>query len=68
MEPDPRLVADTRNVANGFGLEIAANDYIVTADGQPHLLEVNHIPNVTRFAGIWDAYSEYVVEWLNGTA
>ena len=64
MEPDPRLVADTRRVADGFGLEIAANDYIVTPDGEPHLLEVNHIPNVTRFPEIWGAYAEYVVDWL----
>jgi hypothetical protein len=61
---DPELVADTQCVASGFGLEIAANDYIITADGQPHLLEVNHIPNVTRFPEIWDAYLEYVVQWL----
>jgi hypothetical protein len=64
MEPDARLVADTRHVAQGFGLEIAANDYIVTRDGQPHLLEVNHIPNVTRFPEIWEAYAEYAVDWL----
>ncbi len=63
MEPDQRLVADTRNVAKGFGLEIAANDYIVTADG-PHLLEVNHIPNVTRFPEIWEAYAAFVLQWL----
>lgn len=68
MEPDLRLVTDTRNVAKGFGLEIAANDYIVTADGQPHLLEVNHIPNVTRFPEIWDAYSDYVVDWLHNVS
>ncbi|MCA8987737.1 MAG: hypothetical protein KDA78_08870 [Planctomycetaceae bacterium] len=49
MEPDSRLVADTRKVATGMGLEFAANDYIITNDGEPHLLEVNHIPNVTRF-------------------
>ncbi|MCE9554473.1 MAG: hypothetical protein K8T91_13995 [Planctomycetes bacterium] len=67
MEADSRLVVDTQAVARGFGLEIAANDYIVTADGQPHLLEVNHIPNVTRFPGIWEAYADYVVRWL-GTA
>ena len=64
MEPNPLLVEATRKVAQGFGLEIAANDYIVTADGQPHLLEVNHIPNVTHFPEIWDAYVEYVAEWL----
>ena len=61
---DASLDADTRAVAAGFGLEIAANDYIVTSDGVPHLLEVNHIPNVTRFPEIWDAYVDYVVDWL----
>lgn len=64
VEPDARLVTDTRKVAQGFGLEIAANDYIVTKDGQPHLLEVNHIPNVTRFPEIWKAYFDYVLNWL----
>jgi hypothetical protein len=64
-QPDPQLVLDTRKVAQGFGLEIAANDYIVTADGQPHLLEVNHIPNVTRFPEIQDAYLDYVVSWAS---
>ncbi|MCG6158574.1 hypothetical protein [Rubinisphaera margarita] len=64
MQADPRLVEDTRNIAKGLGLEIAANDYIITADGEPHLLEVNHIPNVTRFPEIWDAYSDYVVDWV----
>ncbi|WP_425397734.1 hypothetical protein [Aeoliella sp.] len=68
MTPDPRLVADTRNIARGFGLEVVANDYIVTNDDRPHLLEVNHIPNVTRFPEIWDAYAEYVVAWLRGDA
>ncbi len=65
MEVDPMLLADTRAVANGFGLEIAANDYIVTSDGMPHLLEVNHIPNVTRFPEIWQAYEDFVVSWLS---
>lgn len=61
---DPELLADTQAVARGFGLEIAANDYIVTSDGVPHLLEVNHIPNVTRFPEIWTAYARYVTNWL----
>lgn len=64
MEANPQLVHDTQRVARSFGLEIAANDYIITADGQPHLLEVNHIPNVTRFPEIWEAYGQYVIEWL----
>lgn len=60
---DDRLVADTRRVAAGFGLAVAANDYMVTPDGRPHLLEVNHIPNVTRFPEIWEAYAECVAAW-----
>lgn len=64
MPLDERLRSDTSNVADKFGLAVAANDYIITADGEPHLLEVNHIPNVTRFPEIWEAYAEYVVEWL----
>ena len=64
MPLDERLAADTRHIAKTIGLAVAANDYIITADGQPHLLEVNHIPNVTRFPEIWEAYAEYVVQWL----
>ncbi len=67
MEPDPQLVADAQNVARGFGLEIAANDYIITPDGEPHLLEVNHIPNVTRFPEIWEAYADFVVNWIEAS-
>lgn len=65
MDVDPRLLQDTRNIANGFGLEVMANDYIVTSDDVPHLLEVNHIPNVTRFPEIRRAYLDYVIQWLN---
>ena len=64
---DPELLADTRAIGQAFGLEIVANDYIVTPDGARHLLEVNHIPNVTRFPEIWEAYRDYVVEWLART-
>lgn len=64
VEPDMRLVQDTQQVAKGLGLEIAANDYIVSPEGVAHLLEVNHIPNVTRFPEIWEAYGQYVLKWL----
>lgn len=65
MPIDDELLADTQHLREVFGLEIIANDYIVGHDGSKHLLEVNHIPNVTRFAEIWDAYLGYVVEWAN---
>jgi hypothetical protein len=64
MDVDAELLEDTQAVRAGFGLEIVANDYIVGDDGAKHLLEVNHIPNVTRFPELWDAYLEYVVEWV----
>jgi hypothetical protein len=63
MELDPELLEDTRAIGRGFGLELLANDYIVTERGTRHLLEVNHIPNVTRFPEIWEAYRDFVVEW-----
>jgi hypothetical protein len=69
MPPDPRLVEDTVQMAGALGLRIAANDYIVSPDGTPHLLELNHIPNVTRFAEIREAYLDYAAQWaVSGTA
>lgn len=64
IDSDTELLADTKQIAAGLGLEIIANDYMITNDGCPHLLEVNHIPNVTRFPEIWTAYADYVVDWL----
>ncbi len=64
MEPDEALVSDTMAVQSGFGLEVIANDYIVTPDGERYLLEVNHIPNVTRFSEIWAAYRDFAVTWV----
>jgi hypothetical protein len=65
MEIHEELLEDTRAVQAGFGLEIIANDYIVTEHGTKHLLEVNHIPNVTRFPEIREAYLDAVVKWVN---
>ncbi len=64
MDVDPELLADTQHIKEIFGLEIIANDYIVTDAGTRHLLEVNHIPNVDRFPEVWAAYRDYVVEWI----
>ena len=65
MPVDPDLLADTQHIQQAFGLEIIANDYMVGQDGNRYLLEVNHIPNVDRFPAIWQAYSDYVVNWAN---
>lgn len=64
MPVDKALLADTRTIQAAFGMEIIANDYIIGKDGTRYLLEVNHIPNVTRFPIIWAAYRDYVIEWL----
>lgn len=67
MDIDPDLLDDTHNIQKAFGMEIIANDYIVGDNGDKYLLEVNHIPNVTRFTALWDAYLEFVVDWVNST-
>lgn len=67
MDVVDELLDDTRNLKAAFGLEIIANDYIVGNDGQKYLLEVNHIPNVTRFPEIWEAYRDFTVEWINNS-
>lgn len=64
MEVDADLLDDTRTLKQAFGLEIIANDYIVGDDGNKYLLEVNHIPNVTRFPELWAAFRDFVVEWV----
>jgi len=65
VELDPELVADTRALADHFGLPVCATDYILSPDGEKNLLELNHIPNVTQFPEIREAYLEYVVRWLS---
>jgi glutathione synthase/RimK-type ligase-like ATP-grasp enzyme len=62
---DSDLLEDALAIGAGFGLELFGIDYMVTADDGKHLLEVNHIPNVTRFPAIWEAYRDFVVEWIS---
>lgn len=64
MTPDPELVEDTQQIARRFGLELLANDYIVTESGSKHLLEVNQIPNVTLFPELWETYVAYTLNWI----
>lgn len=65
MDLDTALLADTLAIKEHFGLQIIANDYIVSESGEKHLLEVNHIPNVTRFDKLQDVYFQDVLQWLN---
>lgn len=64
MEVDAELLADTQHVKAALGMDMIANDYIIGEDGEKHLLEVNHIPNVTRFPELQAAYLDAVTEWL----
>lgn len=64
MDVDPDLLSDTLKIKESFGLEMIGNDYIAAADGTKHLLEVNHIPNVTRFSTLAEVYTKHVKAWI----
>jgi hypothetical protein len=66
MPADPELVADTEAIRRGLGLDIIANDYMVS-DSSRYLLEVNHIPSVTCFPELWQEYLRVVVDWVGKT-
>lgn len=64
MEVDAELLADTRKIQTEMSMDIIANDYIVGDNGEKYLLEVNHIPNMTRFQELREAYIETISEWI----
>jgi hypothetical protein len=64
MPLDEDLLEDARRLQRLFGLEIIGIDYMIGSDGSKHLLEVNHIPSVTAFPEVREAYLEQVVGWL----
>ncbi|WP_435021496.1 hypothetical protein TA3x_002405 [Tundrisphaera sp. TA3] len=66
MAIDPELLDDARRLAAHFGLEAVGVDYMVSPDGSRHLLEVNHVPNVTVFPEVRAAYLDRVVAWAGG--
>ncbi len=63
MEPDPELVEDAQNLTRGLGLPFSGIDYMIGNDGRKHLLEVNHIPSITCFPEVRQAYLDMVVAW-----
>lgn len=63
MPIDADLLEDAKNLAQYFDLKTVGIDYMVTPDNQKYLLEVNHIPNVTVFSFVREAYINYVVNW-----
>jgi len=64
---DDALAADVRAMRDHFGLAVCAADYIVSPDGTPHLLELNHVPNVTQFSEVRGAYLAFAANWINGS-
>lgn len=67
VPPDPELVADTRAVRSGLGLELVANDYMISPDAGPYLLEANAIPSVTSHPELWATYLDVVADWAGRT-
>jgi hypothetical protein len=65
MPVDAELADDVRRMRDHFDLAVCAADYIVTPVGERHLLELNHIPNVTQFPEIREAYLDFAVGWMN---
>ncbi|MEN9611946.1 MAG: hypothetical protein RLZZ628_2760 [Bacteroidota bacterium] len=64
MPVDKALLEDTQNLARHFNLEIVGVDYMVGYNGEKYLLEVNHIPNVTIFPSMNEAFLEYARHWV----
>lgn len=62
-EPRSDLLEDARALARRFDLCWAGVDYQLAADETPHLLEVNHAPNLTRFPELRAAFLDEVVRF-----
>ncbi len=64
MPIDNELLEDTKQLAKHFGLEMIGVDYMIGENGQKLFLEVNHIPNVTVFPFVNDAFTKFAGEWV----
>lgn len=64
MKIDPDLLDDTMHIKRALSMDMIGNDYVVSDDGTKYLLEVNHIPNITRFEEVRKAYLETVMQWI----
>jgi hypothetical protein len=64
---DKDLLEDTKNLSRHFNLDIVGVDYMVGHNGEKYLLEVNHIPNVTIFPFMNEAFLEYAVHWVTNS-
>jgi hypothetical protein len=66
LSVDEELLENAQRLREHFQLEMLAVDYMVGRDGGKHLLEVNHIPNVTIFPEIREAYLSWAAHWVKG--
>lgn len=64
MQIDQELLDDTLHIMKAMNMSMIGNDYIACSDGSKQLLEVNHIPNITRFEEVRNAYLATVLEWI----
>jgi hypothetical protein len=67
MPLDPALHEDTEALARALRLEMLGVDYIAAPDGARFLLEVNHIPNVTRFPELRGTFLRWAASWALGS-
>ncbi|MVO08199.1 hypothetical protein GOQ30_03350 [Flavobacterium sp. TP390] len=67
MQVDADLLADTLHIKKALQMDMIGNDYIVTKEGKKYLLEVNHIPNITRFETVRTVYLETVIDWITSS-
>ena len=65
MAIDDDLLADARALSADLGLAVTGIDYMIGADGEKHLLEVNHAANVTVFPAIREAFLDLVAAWTD---
>jgi hypothetical protein len=64
MPIDADLLEDARRLAAHFNFALVGIDYMIDNQGNKFLLEVNHIPNVTVFPFMREAYVAFAVQWI----
>jgi D-alanine-D-alanine ligase-like ATP-grasp enzyme len=64
MDVDAGLLKDSRAIAKHFNLQTVGVDYMVGHNGEKYLLEVNHIPNVTVFPFVNEAFVGFAHNWI----
>lgn len=66
MDVDDELLEDSLDIARHFSLRCVGVDYMIGTDDRRHLLEVNHIPNVTVFPFMTEVFIGFAAAWVRG--